>query len=118
MQVKAKLYLVDEEAEKYMGAGVLWLLEKIQSEGSLRKASQVLQISYSKCYNMIANLEKHLDREILDRKKGGSNHIGSSLTPFAIEFASLYREYQTEAKEAIKEPFSKFENKLEELLKK
>jgi molybdate transport system regulatory protein len=71
MEVKVKLYLVDEEGDKFMGIGVLWILERIETEGSLRKSAAVLGISYSKAYGMIRNLEARLGVPVLVRKKGG-----------------------------------------------
>ena len=36
MELKTNFYLVDENGEKFMGVGVLWLLAKVGAMGSLR----------------------------------------------------------------------------------
>ncbi len=118
MHLKSKFYLIDDDSNKYMGVGVLWLLQKVEETGSLRKASKALNISYSKSYNMICNLEKNLNKEILVREKGGANHKGSYLTPFAIEFCNLYKEFQEKAKKIVEKPYNEFEDKLNLLLNK
>ncbi len=118
MHLKTKLYLVNDSDEKYMGLGVLWLLENIEKFGSLRKASKELKISYSKAYNMICNLENNLNCDILIREKGGSTHKGSSLTNFAIDFCSLYRDFQAKAKKELEDPYNKFKNELDLLIDK
>ena len=46
MELKTKLYLVDEEGNKFMGIGVLWLLDNVAEHNSLRKAASALGISY------------------------------------------------------------------------
>lgn len=80
MELKSKLYLIDEEGEKFMGIGVLWLLQKIASEKSLRKAAADLGISYSKAYMMIRNLEASLGVPVVNRQKGGADRSGATLT--------------------------------------
>ena len=90
MELKTKFYLVDENGEKFMGVGVLWLLEKVGEMGSLRR------------------LEEQLGVEVLERRKGGSSRDGASLTPFAVNFVKIYSDFQKEAKECVKIPYEKF----------
>ena len=90
MEVKTKLYLVNSDGDKFMGIGVLWLLKKIGSFGSLRAAAASLGISYSKAYAMVKNLEQQLGLAVVDRKRGGAEHEGSSLTDFGERFLILY----------------------------
>ncbi|HKM07838.1 MAG TPA: LysR family transcriptional regulator [Sphaerochaeta sp.] len=108
MELKTKLYLVDEESNKFMGIGVLWLLQHIREYKSLRKASSVLGISYSKAFAMIRNLEKSLGVAILDRKKGGANRDGATLTPFGEQFIELYKTFEQEAKLTLDKPYKQF----------
>ena len=44
INLKVKLYLEDEQ-EKFMGIGVLWILQRIPSCGSLRAAAAEMGIS-------------------------------------------------------------------------
>lgn len=108
MELKVKLYLTDDEGVKYMGIGVLWLLEEIEKTGSLRQASISLGISYSKCYQMISNAEKELGHSLVERRKGGAQHEGAVLTEFAHEFMDLYRTFQNRVKEKADEEFRTF----------
>ena len=112
MELKTKLYLVDEEGNKFMGIGVLWLLQHIRIHKSLRKGSSVLGISYSKAFAMIRNLEKSLGVAILDRKKGGANRDGATLTPFGEHFIELYETFEQEAKRTLDKPYEEFREKL------
>lgn len=108
MELKSKLYLVNEEGAKFMGLGVLWLLEEIQRSSSLRKAALVLGISYSKAYGMIENLEKGLDMKMLDRRRGGSSREGATLTKEAVKFIEIYRTFHVAAKERLEAPYADF----------
>ncbi|HKL56945.1 MAG TPA: LysR family transcriptional regulator [Sphaerochaeta sp.] len=118
MELKAKLYLVDEEGNKFMGIGVLWLLQHIREHKSLRKGSSVLGISYSKAFAMIRNLEKSLGVAILDRKKGGARRDGATLTPFAEQFIMLYETFEQEAKLTLDRPYEQFREDLSLLFDK
>lgn len=117
VNLKVKIYL-ENENEKFMGIGVLWLLQKVSLCGSLRSAASELGISYSKAYKMIENLEASLGREVLERKKGGMNRTGASLTPFAQDFIVLYDNFQKQCKVQLEKPYNDFKEKLDELLKK
>lgn len=118
MELKAKLYLVDEEGNKFMGIGVLWLLQHIREHKSLRKGSSVLGISYSKAFSMVRNLEKSLGVAILDRKKGGANRDGATLTPFGEQFIELYETFEQEAKLTLEKPYEQFRENLSLLFDK
>ncbi len=117
MEIKSKVYVVNSRGEKFMGIGVLWLLRELKKQGSLRSAAKELGISYSKAYSMIKNLEQELKIRVIERKKGGADHIGSSLTPFGEQFLVLYDVFQGEAKELLLSPFQQFSDKVEELIK-
>jgi len=114
MNLKVKIYLENSQG-KFMGIGVLWLLRKIQECRSLRAAAAELGISYSKAFKMIENLEASLGRKVLERKKGGSDRSGASVTPFGEEFIELYDSFQARCKSLLEEPFRDFSQKLAEL---
>ena len=115
MGLTIKIYLTDDDGGKYMGIGVMWLLDEVGKTGSLRKAAGNLDIAYSKGYSMIKRAEEALGVPLLDRRKGGKGREGSSLTPFAKEFLELYRSFQQEVKDKAVEPYQRFTVALEEL---
>ncbi len=108
MELSTKLYILDEEGKKFMGAGVLWLLEGVEKTGSLLSAARSMGLSYTKARGMLDSLEESLGRPVLDRKKGGAERTGASLTPFAKKFISLYREFQSEVKMEAERKFEDF----------
>jgi molybdate transport system regulatory protein len=108
MELKTKIYLVDENDDKFMGLGVVWLLEKIQEKRSLRAAAANLGISYSKAYTMIAKLEKSLSKAVLVRRKGGTSRVGATLTPFGITLLDKYKVFHSSMKEITKAPYEVF----------
>ena len=115
LNLKVKLY-IQNGSEKFMGIGVLWVLQKTQELGSLRAAANDLGISYSKVYRMIVNLEKNLGARVIDRRKGGADRSGATLTEFGIRFAEMYDTFQRECKALLDPEFGKFAETMRELV--
>lgn len=108
MELKVKIYLTDDEGVKFMGIGVIWLLEEIERAGSLRKAAMNLGISYTKSYAMLSRAEENLSFPLVERRRGGSSHEGAVLTEQAKEFIKLYRAFQSKAKERVAKEYEDF----------
>ena len=116
MELKTKIYLLNDDGDKFMGIGVLWLLNEVMKTQSLHKAAKNLDISYTKAFNMVKHLESALGKEVLSRKKGGANREGATITEFGKEFLSLYDEFQKQAKECINGTYQNFKEKLSLLM--
>ncbi len=115
MELDTKLYLVDDEGNKFMGIGVLWLLENIGSEQSLRKASIKMNLSYSKAFNMLRTLEKEVGHPFVERKRGGASREGIVLTDFARKYMALYKNFQDRVKNAALAEYEKYKVEVEQL---
>ncbi len=116
MELNTKVYLLNDNGDKFMGIGVLWLLEAIAESASLRQAAKKMNLSYSKAYSMLSQLEKSLKREVVQRKKGGQLREGLELTPFAFEFMALYKDFHENIKKETKKVFGEFESSLNALM--
>ena len=117
MELKVKIYLTDDSGDKFMGIGVIWLLEEIEKAGSLRKAAMNLGISYTKSYAMLSRAEENLSFPLVERRKGGSSHEGVALTDKAKEFIKFYWAFQSKAKERVMEEYEDFVKSLSSLHK-
>ena len=111
INLKVKLYL-ENEHDKFMGIGVLWVLQRVSSCGSLRAAAAEMGISYSKAFRMVDTLEKTLGVPVLERHRGGMQRSGAKLTPFGQAFILLYDDFQRKCKTLMDEPFEKFSKEL------
>ncbi len=114
MNLKIKIYLEDG-SDKFMGIGVLWLLQALEGESSLRAAAAKTGISYSKAYNMVANLEKATGHPMVERRHGGHERNGVTLTDYAKQFIKLYDCFQKNCKILLEKPFEEFRNELKKL---
>ena len=117
MELKVKIYLTDDDGEKFMGIGVIWLLEEIERAGSLRKAAINLGMSYTKSYAMLSKAEENLAFPLIERRKGGSSHDGAILTEDAKKFIKLYWDFQSRAKERVSEEYEDFRKSYAALFK-
>lgn len=115
MELEVKLYILDDEGKKFMGKGVLTLLEEIGRSSSLREASKRMDLSYSKAFYMLKHLEETVGRPLVIRKHGGAKREGIELTPFAKEYIALYLDFQKEAKEEAEKSFLLYKEKVEKL---
>ena len=116
MELNTKIYLLDDNGNKFMGIGVLWLLEAIEESSSFRQAAQKMELSYSKAYNMLSQLEKSLGCAVVERRRGGHSREGIELTPFARKFIELYKEFQINVKKESETVFIGFESSLKALM--
>src|SRR6056297_1177134 len=92
--LKTKLYLTGPEGNQFMGIGVLWLLQHIDSFGSIRKAAAHMHLSYVKAHRMLTELEEYLQLKVVERKKGGERREGASLTEDGRRFIEAYDRFQ------------------------
>ena len=117
MELKVKIYLTDDEGDKFMGIGVIWLLEEIERAGSLRKAAMNLGMSYTKSYAMLSKAEENLAFPLIERRKGGASHEGAALTQKAKDIVKLYWAFQSRAKEKVVREYDDFKKSLTLLYK-
>lgn len=113
MKLKIRVYFENDEKETFMGIGVLWLLEGIKKNGSIRKAAQEMKMSYTKACQILKNLELSLDRIILERQKGGNNRMGTSLTDFGEIFLKHYTSLSRKVDEFCQIEFENFISEME-----
>lgn len=106
MDVSWRIYLKEEDA-KVFGKGPKMLLLKIDELGSIRKAAESMNLSYTKAWNMILNLEKGLGIKVLEKQIGGKHGGGSILTSEIKEFMEKYVQFEVEVSQCITELFHK-----------
>lgn len=101
-------FRIEKDGERVFGKGPLILLEKIDELGSLNKASNDLQMSYSKGWSIIKRAEALLGYELLNTYTGGVDGGGSSLTPKARMLIRSYKDFCQEAEKILDELYIKY----------
>lgn len=108
MKVQLKIQIAGRDGEPFMGIGLVWLLKRIKEFRSINLAARDMRMSYAKAHHILKNLEKHLGRKMLIRRRGGADRGGAELTPFAENFLARYDDYQAGVKKYAEKEFAGF----------
>ncbi|SDL21460.1 winged helix-turn-helix domain-containing protein [Halarsenatibacter silvermanii] len=79
LDINYKLWL-EKDGSKVFGPGPAKMLELVDRMGSLKRAAETMDMSYSQAWNLLDSLEKRLGFELTEGKAGGSRGGGSRLT--------------------------------------
>lgn len=100
MQPVIRIYLYDEEGNRFFGEGPCRLLRGIEETGSLHAASINMNMAYSKAQAILKRAETTLGFPLTEKQIGGKGGGGSRLTPQAKEFLKKYEAYRDACCEA------------------
>lgn len=100
-------FRIVRDGEKVFGRGPLILLEAVDKLGSLNKACNELNMSYSKAWSIINRAETLLGYSLLETYTGGLDGGGSSLTLKARTLIKAYRNFSKEAEETLEQLYKK-----------
>lgn len=89
MEIKSKLW-IEVEGEPVFGRGRRFLLQAIDTYGSINRAAREINISYRKAWSYIKAMEERLGIKLVERQAGGKNGGGAVLTDEAREFIKRY----------------------------
>lgn len=103
-RMSLKLYFED----KGFGPGIAALLRNIERTGSLLGAAKEMNMAYSKAWKIIKNIESVWGFKLTDRKTGGKDGGGSTLTPRARKLLENYEKFCEEGREEIDKIFEKY----------
>ncbi len=105
--------LINKNSEKAVINNELFdLLQYIEKESSLTKASEKMEISYRKAWNLISNAEKELNFKLTESKRGGAEGGGTSLSSDGNNLLNAYLELKTEFDNSISNITKKFFQKI------
>ena len=70
MREQIKLYLCNEEGQRFFGEGPYQLLRCIERCGSLRSAAQEMNMAYTKAFHLIRHAEEELGFPLTEKTIG------------------------------------------------
>lgn len=94
MYPTTRVFLKDDNGDKFFGEGPCRLLEGIERTGSLRAAAQEMQMAYTKALHLLKHAEETLGFPLTERTIGGKGGGGSRLTAGARDFVEKYKTYR------------------------
>ncbi len=108
LTVRCKLWLNSKDAEGVFGDGKWRLLQAIESEGSLRAATQSLGISYRKAWGDLQKAERCLNTKLIDRHRGGGKGGCSCLTEEGKKWVRAYAKFRNNIEEGAEKAYVKY----------
>ena len=107
MQSDLRIYLYDDDHNKFFGKGPAMLLKGVEETGSLNKAALSMNMAYTKALAMMKQAETSLGFPLTTTKIGGKGGGGSMLTEQAKEFLKKYEAYERACYQASKQLYFK-----------
>ena len=94
MKPVMRIYLYDEEDNRFFGEGPCRLLHAIEKTGSMRAAAGSMDMAYSKALSILRRAENTLQFPLTEKMIGGKGGGGSRLTDQGKEFLAQYEAYR------------------------
>jgi molybdate transport system regulatory protein len=106
LDIRSKIWL-EVDGEPVFGRGRRFLLESIETHGSINRAAQEVGIPYRKAWGHIKAMEDRLGVKLIDRQTGGKNGGGALLTDDARVFLKKFEQLEAGIRETVDEKFKK-----------
>lgn len=105
MEVKLKIWIENSDGELLFGKGKTEVLDTIDKVGSIKKASEVLDMNYKKCWTHLKILEKNFGEELFETRQGGGENAGTTLKPKAHKLIEAYKILEKDVAEFTEKRF-------------
>lgn len=94
MQPVTRVYLYDDNGNKFFGEGPYRLLRGVEDTGSLRASAMAMGMAYTKALRLLRTAEEALGYSLTQRAAGGHAGGGSHLTPQGKAFLDTYARFR------------------------
>ena len=101
----SKIWLETDEGYVF-GPGVYNLLKAIREKGTLKEASQQLDMSYRYAWDLISSAENYLGKILIERHAGGTDGGGSVLSAEGKQMLDIFEKLNTQVARYSDECFS------------
>ena len=104
LDIRSKIW-IEVDGEPVFGRGRRFLLEAIDSHGSINRAAREVDISFRKAWGHIKAMEERLGVKLIDRQTGGKNGGGAALTADARKFLRKYEALEKDIQAIVDKRF-------------
>ncbi len=104
LAIRSKIWF-EVDGDAVFGRGRRFLLEAIDTYGSINRAAKEIGISFRKAWGHIKAMEGRLGIRLVERKTGGKNGGGAALTDDARQFLLRYELMEEGIRELVDERF-------------
>jgi molybdate transport system regulatory protein len=112
LEVRSKIW-IEADGEPVFGRGRRFLLEAIDSHGSINQAAKEVGVSYRKALSHIQVMEQRLGISLVVRQAGGRNGGGATLTPDARMFLKKFEMMEKSLRDFVDTKFKELFRKQE-----
>lgn len=111
--LKVKTWVEDECGNTVFSKESNDSLDMIAKTGSIKKASEILDINYKKCWLNLKSFEKSMGEKIALSKRGSGEDAGTIMNKKALDWIDKYKRFQRAVNEFSNEKFNEifFDNK-------
>lgn len=106
MKPDLRAYLLGFEGARVFGPGPRELLERVESEGSLRAAAISMGMAYTKASRMVKAAEASFGFPLTERTIGGVGGGGSRLTAEARDLLNRYEAFEAACEDDLRRNFA------------
>jgi molybdate transport system regulatory protein len=92
---------VDLGDGRALDPGQIRILEAIDKTGSISEAGRELNISYSRAWQMVNDLNRCFRAPVIEPRRVGSRSGGTALAPLGAKLVRLYRLIEADASTAV-----------------
>jgi molybdate transport system regulatory protein len=108
-RILAKIFLMASGEDKiFCGPGMIKLLFAIEQNGSVRRACEGMNMSYSKGWKLLRGLEAWLGSPVAVRHQGGRGGGEAYLTNEGRKFLKKHRAFEQACQQAVEEVFDRY----------
>ena len=105
--IRPQLHLSFAKEKVFFDSRIALLLSLIDDLGSVSKACKTMQISYTRGWHMIRDIELQTQCDLVKRSVGGLSGSSSELTPRGRELLESFRLFENIMQEHAEEEFKK-----------
>jgi len=112
MKFRFKLWIESDDGKPVIGKGGISLVKDVIETGSISTAAKKMHVSYKFAWEYIRKVNGYLGG--IEMHKGGKGAGGTAVSEKIVELVKIYEDAEKEIDEVLK----KYNQKIEELLKK
>jgi len=107
LKARFKLWLNTKDAEGVFGDGKWRLLKAIETEGSLKRACELLHISYRKAWGDLKKAEDCLNVALLEKQRGGNRGGRTVLTSEGKKWVRAYMRFRSDIEKVVEKAYER-----------
>lgn len=109
-----KIWLSTKDGINLLGDGKWRILKAIEEHGSLKAATDNLEITYRRTWGDLKKIETQLGFQLLEKNRGGKDGGKTSLTTQGKLLVAAFDEFHEKVDSIIEDAFESFKLKLQE----